>query len=346
MRPSTPTAPISSRRCSRAACAPSSTPATASSSRSPSARSPPRKTDRHPSSAPAGGIAVAPLWTHATGDVEGVHCFRARHRAREPLRGNRAKREAVVSSVARQGRKPHRLQAVLREGRQGSGLGRDREGHEHRKGEYVVLTDADFEKAKTPATEAFDIRAFVDADDIDFLYFDTPYYLAPSGKSGVKAYALLRDALEETGRVGVGTIVLRQREHIAALEPSGEALVLTTMRFAHEIRSAKELDLPRAKHGYQAREMKLARQLIETLSARWDPREFKDTYTDVLKKLIARKVAGEEITVPDVPERPKVTDLAQALRESLAQGRRPPAKMERRRAVSTGRSGTKHRKAA
>src|SRR5438309_369193 len=83
----------------------------------------------------------------------------------------------------------------------------------------------------------------------------------------------------ETGRVGVGTIVLRQREHLAALEPSGEALVLTTMRFAHEIRSAKDLALPGAKNGYQAREMKLARQLIETLSAEWDPTEFKDTYT-------------------------------------------------------------------
>jgi DNA end-binding protein Ku len=219
-------------------------------------------------------------------------------------------------------------------------------GYEHRKGEHVVLTDKDFEKAKTPATEAFDIRAFVGADDIDFLYFDTPYYLAPSGKAGVKAYALLRDALEETGRVGVGTIVLRQREHLAALEPSGEALVLTTMRFAHEIRSSTSLDLPKAKHGYQPREMKLAHQLIDTLSAEWDPKEFKDTYTDVLKRIIAQKVEGEEITVPDVPQRPKVTDLAQALRESLEQGRRPPAKMDRRRAVSSRRSGTRHRKAA
>jgi len=219
-------------------------------------------------------------------------------------------------------------------------------GYEHAKGEYVVLTDADFEKARTPATEAFDIRAFVEAEEIDFLYFDTPYYLAPTGKSGVKAYALLRDALEETGRVGVGTIVLRQREHLAALEPSGEALVLTTMRFAHEIRPAKNLDLPRAKHGYQPREMKLARQLVETLAAKWDPREFKDTYTDVLKKIIAQKVAGEEITVPEVPERPKVADLAKALRESLAQGRRPAAKMEGHHAARTRRAGARHRKAA
>src|SRR5262245_59120598 len=88
-------------------------------------------------------------------------------------------------------------------------------GYEHRKGEHVVLTDADFEKARTPAPEAFDSRALFDGDQIDSLYFDTPYYLAPAGKSGVKAYALLRDALKESGRVGVGTIVLRQREHLA-----------------------------------------------------------------------------------------------------------------------------------
>ena len=118
------------------------------------------------------------------------------------------------------------------------------------------------------------------------------------------------------------------------------------MRFAHEIRSPKSLDLPKAKHGYQPREMKLAHQLIDTLSAEWDPKEFKDTYTDVLKRIIARKIAGEAITAPEVPERPKIADLAKALQESLAQGRRPPAKMERRRAASTGRSGTRHRKAA
>ena len=195
-------------------------------------------------------------------------------------------------------------------------------GYEHAKGRYVVLTDADFEKARTPATEAFDIRAFVEADTIDSLYFDTPYYLAPAGKSGVKAYALLRDALEESGRVGVGTIVLRQREHLAALEPSGEALVLTTMRFAHEIRAPKGLDLPKAGH-HHPREMKLARQLIDTLSSEWDPTEFKDTYTDVLKKIIGQKIEGEEITVPAVPKRPKIADLAEALRRSLAEGRRP-----------------------
>jgi len=210
-------------------------------------------------------------------------------------------------------------------------------GYEYAKGQYAVLTDADFEKAQTPATQAFDIRAFVAADAIDFLYFDTPYYLAPSGKGGVKAYALLRDALGQSGRVGVGTIVLRQREHLAALEPSGDALVLTTMRFAHEVRSPKTLDLPKARHGYQAKEMKLAQQLIDTLSAEWDPTDYKDSYTDVLKQVIRQKIEGEEIRVPEPPKLPKVVDLRKALEASLKDGRRPLSRMRGRRAVGARR---------
>ncbi len=214
-------------------------------------------------------------------------------------------------------------------------------GYEYAKGKYVVLTGEDFDKARTPATQTFDVRAFVEADEIDFLYFDTPYYLAPVGKAGVKAYALLRDALEESGRVGVGTFVMRQREHLAALEPSGEALVLTTMRFAHEVRSPKGLDLPRARHGYQARELKLAHQLIDTLTSKWDPTEFKDTYTDVLKRVIRQKM-GEEIEIPEPPRRPKVVDLAKALEQSLREGRRPLSRVGGRRAAH----GRRQRKAA
>jgi len=216
-------------------------------------------------------------------------------------------------------------------------------GYEYAKGKYVVLTDDDFEKAKTPATQMFDIRAFVDANEIDFVYFDTPYYLAPMATAAVKAYALLRDALEESGRVGVGTIVMREREHLAALEPSGEALVLTTMRFAHELRSPKGLDLPRARHGYQAKELKLAQQLIDTLTSKWDPTQFKDTYTDVLKQVIRQKIKGGEIEVPEPPKRPKVVDLAKALEQSLEEGRRPLAPMRGRRAAARAR---RHRKAA
>jgi hypothetical protein len=126
-------------------------------------------------------------------------------------------------------------------------------GYEYEKGEFVVLTDKDIAKARVEATQVFAIRDFVPARSIDFAYLDEPYYLAPTGQPAAKAYALLRDALAESGRVGVGTIVLRQREHLAALEPSGKALSLITMRFAHELRSPAALDLPAAGRANKAR---------------------------------------------------------------------------------------------
>jgi DNA end-binding protein Ku len=157
-------------------------------------------------------------------------------------------------------------------------------GYEYTKGQYVVVTDEDFEKARVPATQTFDIRAFVPAKEVEDLYFDEPYYLEPNGQAGVKAYALLRDALKDTGRIGVGTVVLRQREHVAAVEPAGDALVLSMMRFAHEIRSPKDLSLPKAGEGWTKKEMDLAHRLIDTLADKWKPEEFRDTYTEVLRQ--------------------------------------------------------------
>jgi DNA end-binding protein Ku len=190
-------------------------------------------------------------------------------------------------------------------------------GYEVSKGRHVVLTDEDFAKARVPATQSFDIRAFVPGEQIDDLYFDHPYYLAPSGRGSAKAYALLRDALEQTNRVGVGTIVLRQRQHLAALEPAGEVLVLTTMRFAHELRSPKPLNLPAVGEGWTKKEMALAHQLIDTLASDWDPKEYKDTYTDVLREIIEKMAAGETITEPEAEKRPVVTSLMKALEQSL-----------------------------
>jgi DNA end-binding protein Ku len=204
-------------------------------------------------------------------------------------------------------------------------------GYQYAKGEYVVLTDEDFEKARVPGTQSFDIREFVPAADVEDVYFDHPYYVVPQGRPGVKAYALLRDVLKESGKLGIGTIVLRQREHLAALEPFDTALVLTTMRYAHEIRSPKELDLPAARASGADKEMKLARQLVESLSDEWDPREYRDTYTEVLRDLIEAKAKGKEITAPEAPARPRVLDLTKALQESLKSGRRPLARATARR---------------
>ncbi|MGH7279277.1 MAG: Ku protein, partial [Candidatus Rokuibacteriota bacterium] len=170
-------------------------------------------------------------------------------------------------------------------------------GYEYEKGQYVVVTNEDFEKAKVPATQTFEIRDFVPAGAIDFMYFDHPYYLAPSGRTGEKAYALLRDTLAETKRIGVGTIVLRQREHLAALEPSGKALALTTMRFAYEIRGAGDLELPDRGEGYSDKEMALARQLVDTLAGEWKPEQYKDTYHDVLLEVIQQKIEGKPVKI-------------------------------------------------
>jgi DNA end-binding protein Ku len=218
-------------------------------------------------------------------------------------------------------------------------------GYQYAKSQYVVLAEEDFEKARVPATQAFEIRAFVSASEVQDLYFDHPYYVAPQGRAGVKGYALLRDALAETGKIAIGTIVLRQREHLGALEPFREALVLTTMRFAHEIRSPRHLDLPKMGSAWNEKEMKLARQLMDTLGDRWNPEEYRDTYTDVLRKVIEAKVEGKEVVSPEMPKRPRVVNLMKALEASLES--RPLAKAGgQRQPAARKRSGTRGRKAA
>ncbi|HEX3177036.1 MAG TPA: Ku protein [Methylomirabilota bacterium] len=211
-------------------------------------------------------------------------------------------------------------------------------GYEYAKGRYVVVTDEDFARARVAATQTFEIRDFVPAASVGDFYFDHPYYLAPAGKPAVKPYALLRDALAKSGRVGVGTIVLRQREHLAALEPAGDTLVLTTMRWSHEIRSPEALDVPKRNAGWDRREMDLALRLIDTLASEFDPRRYTDTYRDVMLKVIEAKVKGEELEMP-APERPKnVRSLMKALEASLRE-RRPPA-----RAAARGRKPAEARR--
>jgi DNA end-binding protein Ku len=204
-------------------------------------------------------------------------------------------------------------------------------GYQYAKDQYAVVTEEDFARVRVPATQTFDIRRFVPAADVEDLYFNSPYYVTPQGKSGVKAYALLRDALRETEKLAIGTIVLRQREHLAALEPVGEALVLTTMRFAHEIRRVKDLGLPASGRGWTDAEMKLARHLVDTLSGDWDPSEYRDTYTEALRKMVEAKAEGKETTAPELPAPARVTDLMEALRRSLEKRPRQLAKAASRR---------------
>jgi DNA end-binding protein Ku len=208
-------------------------------------------------------------------------------------------------------------------------------GYALAKDRYVVVTDEDFEKARVPGTQTFEIRDFVPGASIDDFYFTQPYYVAPAGPAAAKPYALLRDALARSGRVGVGTIVLRQREHLAALEPAGQALVLTTLRWAYELRSPSSLGLPSPTTARDRRELELALRLIETLAADWDPKRYKDTYREVLLDIIARKAAGKPIRAPRVERQPKVRSLMSALEASLRE-RKPAARV----------AGRRHRRAA
>jgi DNA end-binding protein Ku len=189
-------------------------------------------------------------------------------------------------------------------------------GYEYEKGQFVVLTEADFEQADVEATQAIDIRDFVRVEAIPPAYFEQPYYLEPQ-KTGAKAYALLREALKRSGRLGVATVVLRQREHLAAVQATGDALTLTTMRFAHVIVAPSGLARP-GDAGLDRREIDLALQLVDTLAGEFDAEKYRDQYREALLGVIEQKLQGR---VPATPatRKPstKVVDLMQALEASL-----------------------------
>src|SRR5437660_2159455 len=181
-------------------------------------------------------------------------------------------------------------------------------GYEYEDDKYVVLSEEDFRRANPEASKTVDIVAFVDVRDIAPLYFETPYYLAP-GKRGEKAYALLRDAMAKAGKAGIATVVIRTKQYLAALVPQGDALVLNTLRYHDELKSAQDLDIPETLKGAKAtsKEIDMALRLIDDLADKWEPARYHDTYhEDLLKRIEAKVKAGqtEEITEPEKEERP------------------------------------------
>lgn len=182
-------------------------------------------------------------------------------------------------------------------------------------GHYVVITEEDFQKVRPEKNKLINITEFVDEVEIDTMYYENPYYLAPD-KSGIKAYNLLRDALAETGKVGLGTYVLRNKESIGVIKPHEDVLVLNKIRFGEEIRDTSELDVKATKSN--AAELKMAIALINQLSGDFDISHFKDTYSADLLKLIKDKAKGKKIQTPTlrvVHSRSK--DLMEQLKASL-----------------------------
>jgi len=184
------------------------------------------------------------------------------------------------------------------------------------KDEYVVLTDEDFEAASVEKSKVITISGFVREDEIDSIYFETPYYVEPE-ESGSKAYALLREALLRTEKVGIATFVMRSRENLAILRASDNVIILNKIRFAEEIKDASALDLP-SRSGIRKDELEVAVSLINQLSEQFDISAFKDTYTDSLLKIIAAKAQGAKPKAPRLKVvHTKSSDLMEQLKASL-----------------------------
>src|SRR2546422_8824259 len=194
-------------------------------------------------------------------------------------------------------------------------------GYEYEKGKYVVLKDEDFQRVDLEATQTVDIKDFVDQEEIDPMFFYKPYYLEPQ-KGGDKAYALLRDALKDTNKVGVAKVVIKTRQYLAGVKPEDGALVLELMHFADELADPEKLHVPK-KMEVGKREMSMAKSLIDTMSSKWNPEKYKDDYREALMEVIEEKVeaGGKEIEEkPKKAPRPtKVIDLVKVLQQSLEQ---------------------------
>ena len=197
-------------------------------------------------------------------------------------------------------------------------------GYEISRGEYVIVDNEDLVRVSPEATHTIDIQSFVKRDEIPVEFFERPYYLVPE-RNGVRPYAVLRDALHGKGLVAIALVVMRTKQHLCAIMPDGDALVLMLMRFESELvpLSSVQAELPRtAKPSPQ--ELKLAEQLVSTLAATWDPSQYVDTYSRDLAKALSQKAKTGTIAAPDTagekPANGKILDLVSLLQQSVARG--------------------------
>ena len=203
-------------------------------------------------------------------------------------------------------------------------------GYEYSDGEYVVLSDEDLRRANPEATQTIDILAFVNAEQVPLIYYEQPYYLAP-GKGGDKVYALLRETLRDVGKIGIANVVIRVKQHLAALVCVGDTIVLNTLRYPDEIRPTDELKIPAADSKaaqVTEKELQMAKALVEGMSEKWKPQQYHDTYREDVMALIKKKIAANQtktLTEPEPeeekPAKSNVIDLVSLLQASL--GKKP-----------------------
>ena len=217
-------------------------------------------------------------------------------------------------------------------------------GYEYEKGRFVIVTKEDFRTAALEKTRTVDIRAFVKGEDIDDRFFESSYFLVPP-KGAERAYALLREAIRDTGLVGIATIVLRDAQHLAALEVVKDAMVLTMMRYGEELVDMSQYHFPAARD-VRKPELEMAKTLVKNLADTWDPTQYTDEYRANLMKIIKAKMKGKaaKLTAPEEPRQAEVVDLMERLRQSLqgaGTAARKPAKPRKTAARASTRKKTK-----
>ncbi len=205
-------------------------------------------------------------------------------------------------------------------------------GFEVKNGRYVTFDDKEMESLRPTSSKVIEVSDFVHLDDIDPIYYENTYWLAPDGEAARKSYQLLVAAMEEEQRVGIGTVVLRDRQHLAAIRPLDAVLAMSTMRFADEVIPRSDIEgLPRrAKADPKA--LKMAKQIIDGMSSAWEPKQYRDTYTDSLRKRIVAKQSGKEVVENAEVPKARVLDLMAALEASVdaAKKRREPRRASRK----------------
>ena len=194
-------------------------------------------------------------------------------------------------------------------------------GYEYEKGKFVVIKDDDFKRVDIEATQTVDIINFVDLDEVNPVFFHKPYYMEPQ-KGGDRAYVLLREALESAGKIGIAKVVIKTRQHLAAIKPQGDGLMLELMHFAAELRDVEDFRQPRESK-IAKKELDMAKSLINSMTEKWDPEAYKDDYREALEEMIEEKVKHPDKELPKkaAKKRPSnVIDLVAVLQESMREG--------------------------
>jgi DNA end-binding protein Ku len=223
-------------------------------------------------------------------------------------------------------------------------------GYEIEKGRYVVVTDEEIKNVRLETTRSLDIERFVDEADIDRVYWNDPYYLAPDGDMALEAFAVIREAMKKAKKVALGRLVMHQRERLMALEPQAKGILAYTLRNKREVRAASDIfgDIKAVKPPAQM--VEIAGKIIDQLEGPFDTSQFNDRYEDALRELIREKEKGHTITAPDEPKEAEVIDLMDALKRSLGQSgaserRRPAAGSKTSRAKTPARKSVARKRA-